>query len=398
MAGGARRGRWCGSTRARGDRRPRLLSALGGLSLASLLPEATAHVEHGVVLGVGLTALLGLARAKPQQVHREAVARFVVERGEHATAEGHERLGEVGRARPSGLSVLRERLLHHPVEPARHVHQRGEAGRFLGSHLAGQHLERGGIERTPTREHLEEHHADRVDVEARIASVVPLQALGRSVRGRAHQGAGGSEVLAAVDACRRAHQSGEAEVAELHEVAVAELRDEHHVRRLQVAVEDAPVVCSGEPRQRVRGDVAGAGHGEVALFGDRLGQGATAQILHHQERAPALVAEVEDVDDVRVSDGRRRARLTDEALDRGRVVGGRGVQELDGDEAPQHLVGGLVDRAHPPVAEEANHVVALLDRGADERAAALSRALHSVVEASHGASVTAVGGRGNARV
>ena len=176
-----------------------------------------------------------------------------------------------------------------------------------------------------------------------------------------------------MSACAR--ERGEAEVADLDEVPVAEAHHEHQVRGLEVAVEDAPLVGAVEARERVDGDRDGALDGERTVHGDDLRERAPAQVLHDHVGPAAFIAEVDDIDDVRVADAGRGARLALEALDGRFVLRDRGVQQLDGHEAAQALVGGLVDRAHPAVAEHAHQLVAICHQLADHRCVARNRAL-----------------------
>jgi hypothetical protein len=82
-----------------------------------------------------------------------------------------------------------------------------------------------------SREELVEHHARREDVRP-VVDREALDLLRRHVRGRTHHGAGLRELDArALDVGEPRH----AEVGELH----APLRVEHHVRRLDVAMDHA---------------------------------------------------------------------------------------------------------------------------------------------------------------
>ena len=71
--------------------------------------------------------------------------------------------------------------------------------------------------------------------------------------------------------------------------------------------------------------------------------------LHDQERTLLVLADVEELADVRMDDGGSHPRLAAQPLGRGRV--NRPGQALDGHPAPQHLVDRCVDHAHAADAE-----------------------------------------------
>ena len=75
-------------------------------------------------------------------------------------------------------------------------------------------------------------------------------------------------------------------------------------------------------------------------------------------------AEVGDVDDVRVADARRRARLAPEALDQVLLPSSTRVQDLDRDALADLDVLGGVDHAHAALADLAQ------DRGSGRRSRA----------------------------
>ena len=72
-------------------------------------------------------------------------------------------------------------------------------------------------------------------------------------------------------------------------------------------------------------------------------------------------SDVDDVDDVRVADGVRGARLVHEALDQPAILGELAAQHLDGRLAPHERVFGQVDGAHPAFPEQHRHLV-VVDR------------------------------------
>ena len=74
--------------------------------------------------------------------------------------------------------------------------------------------------------------------------------------------------------------------------------------------------------------------------------------LHHDVRAAVgVVAEVEDLDDARIRDRGRRARLVEEARARSRAASRTRVQHLDRGAAAEHRVLGELDRPHAALAD-----------------------------------------------
>ena len=141
------------------------------------------------------------------------------------------------------------------------------------------------------------------------------------------------------------------------------------VCRLDVAVNDAlgvgGVECvgnldsNGEQRLQIHWAVA-----------DQVLQSVAVQKLHGDERLPVLFANIVDSADVGMVQGRRRLGLALEAGQSLRIAGYLVGQKLEGDEAMQPRVFGLVDHAHAPAAQPldnsvvrdslADHLVAII--------------------------------------
>ena len=169
-------------------------------------------------------------------------------------------------------------------------------------------------------------------------------------------------------ACRlRLGDLGDAEVEDLHDVALAVAFDQHDVLRLEVTVDDAGGVRVLERAQHLAHDAERARRGHWS-GADRVGQRLAGEELHHQEqRALAGAPEVRDGDDVRVSEAARRLGLALEAAGELFLAAELGQEDLDGEIAPHHGVLGAIDRAHAADADAADDAVALADDGADER-------------------------------
>jgi hypothetical protein len=191
-------------------------------------------------------------------------------------------------------------------------------------------------------EHLVEDDAERVEV-GRRGRLLPQRLLGRHVLRRAEHGAlGGERGLL--------HQAGEAEVEDLDEVLAAAAIEEVDVVGLEVAVDDAEVVGAGERGADLLEDVGDARDGDRPA-GDDLVERDAVEELHHQVGHPVVgLAVVVDVDDVRVVDAVRRARLAEEP--RPQVVGVLPRKEdLDRHDPVDQEVPGPVDDAHAARAE-----------------------------------------------
>lgn len=182
-------------------------------------------------------------------------------------------------------------------------------------------------------QHLVEHDAEGVDVAAGVGDA-PGHELGREVGDRAEQGRPGRRVG------RRG--AGQTEVADLDPAVVGE----QDVLGLQVAVHDAGPVRRRETREHRLHDVHGLLRREDLVVLQQLAEGDPGQVLHDQVGGVVVLALIEDVDDVRVRQAGRRARLLDESLLERGVVGEVAVHDLDRDAALEAEVGGEVDRGH----------------------------------------------------
>ncbi len=93
--------------------------------------------------------------------------------------------------------------------------------------------------------------------------------------------------------------------------------DQHDVVGLEIAVDDADGVRGIERERDLVRDVERAMELDGAFLLDQILERLALEVLHHEvDRALGQDAEVGDVDDVRVVDRGRRARLAEEAMDR----------------------------------------------------------------------------------
>ena len=92
--------------------------------------------------------------------------------------------------------------------------------------------------------------------------------------------------------------------------------------------------------------------------GERPGRAAAAreilavQQLHHEVAPPGVLADVADVDDVRVANARRQLRFLQESSARGRHRRERRAENLDREALAGRRAHGLVDGAHRSDADE----------------------------------------------
>ena len=154
----------------------------------------------------------------------------------------------------------------------------------------------------------------------------------------------------------------QAEVEDLH-LPVA---GEEEVVGLEVAMHDAAGVRGGESRRHLRGDLEGLARRQRP--GDQaLAQGLALEELHRGEGDFAVLAEIEDRQDVRM---RQRRDCLGLALETGQRVGVGGEmrrQDLDRHLAVELGVGGAKDLAHAALSELGDDAVVgegLSDHGA----------------------------------
>ena len=115
-------------------------------------------------------------------------------------------------------------------------------------------------------------------------------------------------------------------------------------------------------------------HREAPLLAQQLAQRDAGQVLHDEVRHVAVLALIEDVDDVRVGEARGGARLLDEpALEHG-VVAQVAVHHLEGDAALEPQVGRHVHGRHAAARDARANPVSAVDQTSDQRVGLLTRA------------------------
>jgi hypothetical protein len=100
---------------------------------------------------------------------------------------------------------------------------------------------------------------------------------------------------------------------------------------------------------------------------DSRSSAVAVQVLHDDEVAAVDLGDVGDRDDVVVADPRRAARLAVKSADRLAVLGVAIEDDLDRDPLVEPDVVGLVDRAHPALADQPLDQIPAVELPADQR-------------------------------
>ena len=161
-------------------------------------------------------------------------------------------------------------------------------------------------------EHLEQDGAGGEEIAAGVDGLA-LDGLGRHVARRAHDHAGPRDVGGRAGAPLQL-RTRQAEVEQLHAV-----RREEHVRRLEVAMNDAARVQRRQRGQDLEADRDGLGDVQRSAP-QLLGQRLALEQLHGDEQAAGVFADLVDLADVRMVDARRCPRFTPQPLARRLVV------------------------------------------------------------------------------
>ena len=255
--------------------------------------------------------------------------------------------GGLGPALRSVGRVLGEHPQDQRVEPGGHggVQLAGWGGRQIDV-LVDDRRRHIAAERRPVCEHLVEDAAERVDVRPRIGR--PAQArLGRHIGRRAQQRSG----------LRQRGVGGEARDPEVEHLALSRGLD-HHVARLDVAVDDAGGVRHPECIRHLGRDPDGLSHRQRPASVQELGQALARHALHDDVAHRAVATGVEHRHDTRVVQPSRGARFTLEALHEQRVIRVLGRKDLDRHDPLEQLVAGAVNRTHPAASEDVEQLVA----------------------------------------
>ena len=136
---------------------------------------------------------------------------------------------------------------------------------------------------------------------------------------------------------------------------------EHDVRRLQVAMEDAPLVRRGQPGAELPRDLERLVLGQPADAAQQRRQVLAVHVLHREEQLAVDLADVVDAADVRVRHLPRGAHLVVELREPRRIVRERRRQELQRDRLAEPQVVGAIDLAHAAAPEQADDAIAAVE-------------------------------------
>ena len=135
----------------------------------------------------------------------------------------------------------------------------------------------------------------------------------------------------------------------------------HDVLRLQVAVNDADGVRRFEGLADLLDDADSIVGWQLLSLMDEGAKVVAFDELHRDELHAVGITEVVDADDIAVRDLRGEDQLLLEALDYGGVAGEFAADGLEGDDAVQFEVTGLVDGSHATLAEKGEDFIALAE-------------------------------------
>ena len=185
----------------------------------------------------------------------------------------------------------------------------------------------------------------------------PADLLGRHVAGRPDDLAIVRDARLLLVLPGQLDPAGDPEIQDLHEVRLARVIDEQHVRRLDVAMHDAKRVRLHQRLQDLRRDASHAEGRERAspqLLLDR----STAQELEHDERQSELGGpEVEEAHGVGMLEALDQRGLAREPLEHAVRVHGLDEDHLDGDLAAERLLDGAIHGAVAALTEELDELV-----------------------------------------
>ncbi len=251
-------------------------------------PAAGQAVRLGVAPADRPAARGGLLRGR--------TAGAVPQRGEQA--------GRVGIA---VVRVLGQEPVHHGRQ--RRIDLRKlfpYVGNRRGQVQAQQLADVLGLERQPSGQALEEHHAERVQIGSPVDR--PSQHAGLLRRGVQERADGLVGVLVGVPA-----ELGQPEVDQLGPAVLVD----HDVVRLDVPVDQPDPVRGGEPASQLRGQPDHPLLGQHAVD-QQVGEGATGEVLQHQAGHAVHLADRVHPDHARVVDAGQQGGLT---LERGTDLG-----------------------------------------------------------------------------
>jgi len=223
--------------------------------------------------------------------------------------------------------------------------------RLLRQDLAQHRLRRRAHVRRLAHQHLVQHAPQRVHVARRRDLPVPRRLLRAHVVRRPHA----QTRLGQPRPARPGHRDRDPEVGDERLAA-----REQDVARLDVPVDHSLLVRDRQRRRHRRRDPHRLVHRKLLLPVDSVPKRLPLDVGHGEEEEAVGIARVEERQDVRVLQVRRRLDLGQEAL--GTDDGGElGLEHLQRDAAVVLLVARQVDRRHAALAELTLDAVAALE-------------------------------------
>ena len=203
-----------------------------------------------------------------------------------------------------------------------------------------------GLKRRLPREHVVKHQAQRIEVTS-DRYFATFQLFRGHVRGRA-----GADIL--ITRRKIGREAGESEVGDADGAAPVN----HHVVRLEVAVEHPFVVGGGQSHTKLPRNLDGLVLGKAPDLSNQSGQILAVNVLHGEEVLALNFPDVIDPADVGMRNLAGHADLIVEALEPARMIGQIPRQKLQGHRLAEFQIVGSVDFAHAAFAQQSDDAIA----------------------------------------
>ena len=135
---------------------------------------------------------------------------------------------------------------------------------------------------------------------------------------------------------------------------------EHHVRRFQIAMDDAALMRRREPCAELTRNIQGLVFREAADASERGREVFSVDILHGQVQKAAGLADVVHAAHVGMRDLSRRSYLVVKLREASGIAAEVLGQELQGHRLPEPEVVGPIHLAHPAAAEQADDSIPIV--------------------------------------
>ncbi len=204
--------------------------------------------------------------------------------------------------------------------------------------------DRGGIERGMAGEHLVEDDAEGVDIRPGI-EILPLALFGGHIAWRSQEHACSSDPLLNVH--RLLGHLRQSKVDNGCALMVTVILRDDDVRRLQITMHDAGLMCRVDRLENLPGNAHGIGKRQWRILYDVLSECRSFDQFHHDIGTFIREnAEIVGACNARMMQPRRRLRLATEAGDGRRIIRKRWRQKLQRDRDLQIHMLRQIDRTH----------------------------------------------------